>query len=195
MTGVVEITGFVLGGLTLLISAAEHYEDVCRPFKRYVKFASELGLYQQQLGIQKTIFRTECHLLLAMLTGGQTAKEMLREKTHAAWEDEDLHRRFDEQLGESGTACKGIIQLMRERLKEIQKETDSFGNEIQRSMPISSLIAIRYNAQTGSLPIGVADESLKPSSTSVEEWRPSVGKRLKFSISEERLKGSLEALR
>jgi hypothetical protein len=81
MTGV-EAAGFVLGVLPLMISAAEHYEDVFRPFKRYRKFAPELELYQQQLGTQKTIFRNECHLLLATLTNRQTAKEMLREGKH-----------------------------------------------------------------------------------------------------------------
>jgi hypothetical protein len=84
MTGV-EAAGFVLGVLPLMISAAEHYEDVFRPFNRYRKFAPELELYQQQLGTQKTIFRNECHLLLATLTNRQTAKEMLREGKHPSW--------------------------------------------------------------------------------------------------------------
>jgi hypothetical protein len=51
-----EAVGLVLGILPLIISAAEHYEDAFKPFKRYKKFAPELQLYQQQLGTQKTIF-------------------------------------------------------------------------------------------------------------------------------------------
>ncbi len=51
-----EVVGVVFGVLPILISAAEHYEDVFRPFKRYKKFAPELEEYQKKLGIQKAIF-------------------------------------------------------------------------------------------------------------------------------------------
>ena len=132
----VEAAGFVLGILPLMISAAEHYEDVFRPFKRYRKFATELDLYQQQLGIQKTIFRNECRLLLATLTNRQTAKDMLREGKHPSWEDPDLNERFSIQLGDSGAACKKIINLMQGKLKEVEEKTESFGSVIQQSIPV-----------------------------------------------------------
>ncbi len=112
MTGV-EAARFVLGVLPLMISAAEHYGDVFRPFNRYRKFAPELELYQQQLGTQKTIFRNECHLLLATLTNRQTAKEMLREGKHLLWEDLDLDERFAKHFGDFGVACKNIINILR----------------------------------------------------------------------------------
>jgi hypothetical protein len=135
MTGV-EAAGFVLGVLPLMISAAEHYEDVFRPFKRYRKFAPELELYQQQLGTQKTIFRNECHLLLASLTNRQTAKEMLREGKHPSWEDPDLNQRFSRQLGDSEAACKNTITLVQVRLKEVEEKTESFGSVVQQSIPV-----------------------------------------------------------
>jgi hypothetical protein len=135
MTGV-EAAGFVLGVLPLMISAAEHYEDVFRPFNRYRKFAPELELYQQQLGTQKTIFRNECHLLLATLTNRQTAKDMLRECKHFSWNDPDLNERFSRQLGDSGVACKNIISLMRGKLGEIEEKTESFGLVLQQSFPV-----------------------------------------------------------
>jgi hypothetical protein len=132
----VEAAGFVLGVLPLMISAAEHYEDVFRPFKRYRKFTTELDQYQQQLGTQKTIFRNECRLLLATLTNRLTAKEMLREGKHPSWEDPDLNERFSIQLGDSGVACKNIINLMRGKLKEVEEKTESFGSVIQQSIPV-----------------------------------------------------------
>jgi hypothetical protein len=127
----------VLGVLPLLISAAEHYDDVFRPFKRYRKYAPELKLYQQQLETQKTIFRNECHLLLASLTGSQTARGMLKESKHPSWLDSELDARFARQLGDSGSACKTIIDLMRTKLEEIEEETEKFGFVIQQSTPLS----------------------------------------------------------
>ncbi|PMD42142.1 hypothetical protein L207DRAFT_564528 [Hyaloscypha variabilis F] len=168
MTGV-EAAGFVLGILPLMISAAEHYEDVFGPFNRYRKFAPELELYQQQLGTQKTIFRNECHLLLATLTNRQTAKDMLREGKHPSWDDPDLNERFSRQLGDSGVACKNIINLMRGKLGEIEEKTESFGLVLQQSFPLSS----------------IGDKA----------WRSRIGKRLKFSFSESRLEKTLEDLR
>jgi hypothetical protein len=132
----VEAAGFVFGILPLIISAAEHYEDVFRPFERYRKFATELDLYQQQLGTQKTIFRNECCLLLATLINRQTAKDVLREGKHPLWEDPDLNERFSIQLGDSGAACKNLIYLMQEKLKEVEERTESFGSVIQQSIPV-----------------------------------------------------------
>jgi hypothetical protein len=138
MTGV-EAVGLVLGVLPLVISAAEHYEDAFRPFKRYRKYAIELKLYQQQLETQKTIFRNECHLLMASLTGSQMAKIMLKDSKHLSWMDEELDMKLARQLGDSGTACKTLIELIRDRLREIEEEAAEFGLVIQQSIPVGLL--------------------------------------------------------
>lgn len=135
MTGV-EAAGFVLGVLPLLISAAEHYDEAFRPFERYRKFAPELKLYQQQLRIQQVIFRTECHWLLATLTSNEIARDMLREGRHPSWMDPDLDEKLAKQLGDSGAACKSIINLMQTNLRSVEKETQGFGLAIQESIPV-----------------------------------------------------------
>lgn len=142
MSGI-EAVGLVLGVLPLLISAAEHYDDVIKPFKRYRKFAPELENYQQQLGAQKTIFRNECHWLLSSIIGRQTAGEMLKNRTHGSWTDSSLDEKFSRQLGESGAACKTIIDLIQAKLKIIEEESESFGLVIQQSIPVSFLLFSR----------------------------------------------------
>lgn len=135
-----EVAGVTLAILPLLISAAEHYEDVFRPFKRYNKFAPELEQYQQKLRTQKTIFRNECQLLLVTLTGGkQTAKDMLKEREHPLWEDSELNDKFNRQLGDSASACKTTVDLIQVKLKSIEEESESFGLVIQQSMPVSAV--------------------------------------------------------
>jgi len=133
-----EIAGVTLAILPLLISAAEHYENVFRPFKRYHKFAPELEQYQQKLRTQKTIFRNECQLLLVTLTGGkQTARDMLKEKQHPLWEDSELNEKFNQQLGDSALACKTTVDLIQTKLKSIEEESENFGLVIQQSVPVS----------------------------------------------------------
>jgi hypothetical protein len=82
-----EVVGVVLGVLPLLISTAEHYNDVFKPFKRFKRCAPELELYQQQLKTQMMIFLNQCQLLLTSLAGRESAKEMLQAKYHTSWND------------------------------------------------------------------------------------------------------------
>jgi hypothetical protein len=134
-----EVVGVVLGVLPLLISAAEHYEDVFKPFKRFKTCAPELELYQQQLKTQKTIFLNQCQLLLTVLTGRESAKEMLREKGHPSWNDTALKEKLVEQLGNSREACEVTVKMIAEKLKSIEEDAESFGAILQESIPVCSL--------------------------------------------------------
>jgi uncharacterized protein (DUF342 family) len=119
-----------------MISAAEHYEDLSRPFRRYLKFAPELKLHQQQLCTQKTIFRNECQKLLSMLLDRHIAKDMLKESKHYLWEDQDLNEKMAQQLGNSAASCQATIELIQAKLSEVEEETEKFGLAIQQSMPV-----------------------------------------------------------
>jgi hypothetical protein len=133
-----EAVGVVLSVLPLLISAAEHYDDVFRPFRRFKKCAPELEEYQQQLKTQRTIFMNQCQLLLTALTGRESAKEMLREKDHPSWNDNALKAKLVEQLGNSREACEATVQLIAGKLKSIEEDAESFGAILQESMPVCS---------------------------------------------------------
>jgi hypothetical protein len=136
MSGV-EAVGLVLGILPLVISAAEHYEDAFKPFKRYLKYAPALQNYRELLATQRSIFRNECQWLLAAITDSQMARGMLKESRHPSWVDSELDERFSRQLGDSGSACKTIIDLIREKLKEVEEEAERFGLAIEQSVPVS----------------------------------------------------------
>lgn len=132
-----EVAGIILAILPLLISAAEHYDNVFRPFRRWRKYTSELELFQRQLGTQRTIFRNECRLLLTILTNSQIAREMMKEAAHPLWKDQDLEGKLIKQLGDSGIACSDIINMLQQKLDEVEKKTTSFGLLIQQSIPVS----------------------------------------------------------
>ncbi|KAL2071259.1 hypothetical protein VTL71DRAFT_12494 [Oculimacula yallundae] len=164
-----EVVGVVLGVLPLLISAAEHYEDVFKPFKRFKKAAPELELYQQQLKTQKTIFRNQCQLLLTALISQHLAKEMLKEKDHPSWQDDTLKKRIVEQLGSSREACEATVEMIVAKLKSIEEDAEDFGIILQESIPLRSF----------------GDKA----------WRSRIQKKLKFCFSESRLSEYLDDLR
>lgn len=115
-----------LGILPLLISALEHYEDVFRPFQRYRDFSPELARFQRQLLAQKTIFRSQCQLLLAPLTGAEMTTMMLNGKGHHMWDSDDLAGRLKSHLGHSAEACIATMMEMEEQLHEIQEKAQEF---------------------------------------------------------------------
>lgn len=121
------VVGLVLGVLPLLVSAAEYYENVYRPFSRYRGFEPELKEFRNLLFTQKTVFRTECQLLLSSLAGRDLAKQMLDHLHHEAWSDPNLDEKFCRQLGESCHALKANIMMIRDKLEVIEKDSEHFG--------------------------------------------------------------------
>lgn len=104
-----EGLGIVLAVLPLIVSALEHYEDVFVPFQRYKHYVPELARFQRRLLAQKTIFRSQCQLLLVSLTDEDTARSML-EGHHQEWLSNDLEARLSKQLGDSTNACVATIR-------------------------------------------------------------------------------------
>jgi hypothetical protein len=140
MSGAETVVGLVLGVLPLLISTAEHYDDVFRPFKRYKRFSKELQNFQQEFLGQKTIFHNECRILLSAFTGVETANEILRERNHRLSKDLELNKKLSDQLGASLDACQTTIRLIMEELNSIQSESRSFEQAIPKDEPVSSIL-------------------------------------------------------
>ena len=123
-----EMDGFgisfgVLGLLPLIISAAEHYNDCFHPFRRYRKFGAEVDRFQQQLKIQKTIFRNQCRILLENVTRDDAAASMLGERSHTLWADPETEQQLADYLKDSRDACVSTLQLIEERLKDVEEES------------------------------------------------------------------------
>jgi hypothetical protein len=131
------VAGLVLGVLPLLISAAEHYEDVVRPFKRYKQFSTELKQFQQEVLGHKTVFRNECLLLLSSITDRDTASEMMAEREHPLWANLELTKKLSDQLGSSREACQATVRLIMEELARIERDTESFRSADMEASSVS----------------------------------------------------------
>lgn len=126
MSGVETVAGLALGVLPLLISAAEHYDDCLRPFIRYKNFAKEADRFRNLLSIQKTIFRNQCRILLEDITEHDVASSMLNGPSganHPSWSDVELEAQLSQLLGDSRGACIATVEMIKERLRDIEDES------------------------------------------------------------------------
>jgi hypothetical protein len=79
------------------------------------------------------------HAVLDCTHGRKTAKLMPEGSKHPSWTDSDLDGRLTPQLGDSGGACKTLIDLIEETLRAVEEEAENFGLTIQKSTPVSWL--------------------------------------------------------
>lgn len=136
MSGV-EAIGLALGLLPLLISAIEHYDDIIRPISRYRNFASKAGRFLDELETQRTIFRTECQLLLAIAAGPEVAANMLLDHRHSLWNDMAISRRLTDQLGSLSPTCKSLVSKIDGKLRDIGQKCEQFGAAIAQANSVS----------------------------------------------------------
>lgn len=135
MSGI-EGIGISLGVLSLVVSSIEHYEDVFRPFQRYKAFAPEIARFERRLLAQKTIFRSQCQLLLIPLIDVETTTKMIDEKgKHQMWRSAELEQSLKDNLGQSAEACVATMIDMEEQLKTVQGKAQGY-------LPVGTTIAI-----------------------------------------------------
>jgi hypothetical protein len=136
MSGI-EAIGLVLGVLPLLVSVIEHYDDVFRPFRRFKEYAPEFARFERRLLAQKTIFRSQCQLLLHPLTDLNTAETMLNEKLHLLWTSKELDTELSHSLGRSAGACIATMKDIEEQLTEVQRKADELNLAAIKELPVS----------------------------------------------------------
>ena len=138
-----EAAGLALAILPLVLSAAKCYDQVLSPFHRYKRFAKEAKRYSGEFDIQRTIFRNECRNLLEEIIEHDAASSMLESLTTETWSDRQLEDRLAQQLGESKQACVTIIELIEERLQDIEGENNEFCAILEQERQVKT-IALRW---------------------------------------------------
>lgn len=110
------------------------------PFGRYRKFAKEARNYYQELEVQRIIFRNGCRNLLEGVVDHDAASGMLNSLTQQAWSDKRLDEQLAQQLGESLEACKAVIELIEQRLRDISGESLSFKSVVEQEKQVLLLL-------------------------------------------------------
>ena len=136
-----EAAGLALAILPLIFSAAKRYDSVLGPFSRYKGFAKEAKIYSKELGIQRTIFRNECRNLLEEVIDHDAASSMLDSLSQETWSDAHIDAQLLQQLGESWQACKAIIEMIEERLLDVEVENQGFGAIVDQERQVLSILS------------------------------------------------------
>ena len=105
-----EAVGVALGGLSLLVSAVEHYEQCLRLLKCFGDFTAQATPFRKQLNIQKTIFRNQCCLLLRNVVEQEVARDMLLNQKHPYWIDAEINTQLEKQLEASNDSRLSVIK-------------------------------------------------------------------------------------
>ena len=139
------IAGLVFGVLPLVISAIEHYDDALRPFSNYRNFTPKAQRIHDELETERTIFRTECRLLLSTVAEREIVSKMLVDLHHPSWNDEVVCQRFGHQLGSLGTACSSIVSKINRNLDEVGKKCEEFSAVILVPKEVSHISSKRHH--------------------------------------------------
>lgn len=163
-----EVIGILFNVYPLLCTAVQHYEDALDPFVRYRNFSSKVQRIHDELETERTIFRTECLLLLAATINRDTASKMLSDPQHPSWKNDALQKKFSYQLGSLGYACETVISQLDEKLFEIQRKAGELST--------------------------AASQPADKETIGDRKWRHRISKKLKFAMSDLGIQRALEDL-
>jgi hypothetical protein len=121
MSGV-EIIGLILGGLPLVISAAEDYRRGFEPFLKWRRYKREFRSFINSVSVEKQIFSALLRRLVEYSDIPLDDRELLLTGTDPeAWHSENIVKALKVRLGDSYVSCMYILKTMEEDLLELQK--------------------------------------------------------------------------
>ena len=120
MSGV-EVVGLVLGGLPLLISAAEHYQKGFEPLQKWYKFRTQFVTFINAVDIQRQLFNLtlECFLRSVDIEEHELLTFMEDSEYHG-WQRPELRRRINSRLGPSLGVFLSTVQEMRSLVLDLE---------------------------------------------------------------------------
>lgn len=120
MSGI-EIVGVVLGGLPLIISAAEHYKKGFEPLMRWKRFKFVFREFITSVDIQRQMFQLVLKKLLIRVQLPPEEKERLfTVPSYNGWTHPDTVNAMRQRLGDSYDACMDILRAMEKDMLELQ---------------------------------------------------------------------------
>lgn len=107
MSGV-EVIGLVLGGLPLVISAAEHYKKGFEPLARWKRFKFVFREFINSVDIQRQMFQLVMKkLLIRVQLEPEEKQRLLTIPDYEGWHRSDVVEALRLRLGDSYDACMG----------------------------------------------------------------------------------------
>lgn len=111
-------------GLAEAISTFKTAARILKKFRKCLPCDVDLRML---LKGQRAAFEAEALILLSYVSGSQdVANDMLREATHALWQDRNFRLDLQEFLGASMEICIDIVTEIQSKLQDIENVTSHF---------------------------------------------------------------------
>lgn len=141
MSGV-EVIGLVLGGLPLIISAAEHYKKGFEPLARWKRFKFVFREFINSVDIQRQMFQLVMKkLLIRVQLEPEEKQRLLTIPDYEGWHRSDVVEALRLRLGDSYDACMGTSYSRSKKLYSCFRMLRQF---YASSRLISSLFTVRF---------------------------------------------------
>ena len=117
-----EIAGIVLGGLPLVIKAAEGYKKGLEPLEKWYRYKYEFRSFLNDVDIEKQMFEGLCDRLLnyTQLTPEQKLI-LLQGRDTTGWCRKEVEQALKSKLGLSCDACQFLLHAMNDDLERLQE--------------------------------------------------------------------------
>ena len=140
MSGIGE-AGLVLSLIPLLVSTAEHYKDILRPFQRWQNFSAEMARLQQRIKFQRATFEADCFLLRRHLTDSGQATVISWHDVHDTQQVQGLDPELEEKLRNCAEEYLAVVEEIRTVLDQIANEC----RELERLIDIPNDKEVRFS--------------------------------------------------
>lgn len=115
------MAGLVLGGFSLLVSAAEHYKQGWEPLVRWKRFRTDFLHFIDAIDIEKQLFDQMLERFLISADISQDERRLfLTDPNSEGWHREDLATTLKLRLGNSHGAFISSIRTMNELMAELE---------------------------------------------------------------------------
>ncbi|PVH87289.1 hypothetical protein DL98DRAFT_582001 [Cadophora sp. DSE1049] len=121
MSGV-EIAGFVLASLPLIISALEHYRETAEVLEGWWKIKREYTKCMRNLKYHKVAFEENLEeLLLPLIADEMRLQELLKDPGGPSWQDPMLEAMLKERMPKTYSSYLDTMETMKETIQDLEE--------------------------------------------------------------------------
>ena len=191
-----EVVSFALAVAPLVVSAAEHYSTAARLIKRYRLYKSKREELISKVNVQRAIFRKTIWRLLAydVGLGEDVASQMFADAHHPSWSSHETVAYLDLRLGDVGEVMIELLHMIQSQLIDlkIDQATSSQQSNIARN-PDSGNDDRTPETTHQSTGTEHPLHNIEPKADAATYV--SVRKKIRFAVSEEKLREAVENVR
>lgn len=121
MSGV-EIAGFVLASLPLMISALEHYRETAEVLEGWWKIKREYTKCMRNLKYHKLAFEENLEeLLLPLIADDTRLQDLLKDPGGLSWQDPSLEAMLRDRLPKTYSSYLDTMEMMKETIQDLEE--------------------------------------------------------------------------